>query len=87
MKSNWRTTPYFSNVSKKKLSAVKMNKITLDTQCHDEEIVEVTTCNGLVVISTGDRYERVSLEMSVAQARDLMNALAEAIADAGRDKR
>lgn len=63
-----------------------MNKITLETQCPEDEL-EVTTCNGLVVISTGDRYERVSLEMSVAQARDLMNALSEAIADAGRDKR
>ena len=73
-----------------------MNKITLDTQCHDEEIV-VSSCNDLVVVTVNildDRHKGfpcvetvASLELSVAEARDLMNALSEAIADAGRDKR
>lgn len=65
-----------------------MEKIVLGTQCHDEEIV-VSTCNDLVVVSVVGlhKLDGAAVEMSVAQARDLMNALSEAIADAGRDKR
>ena len=61
-----------------------MNKITLDTQCLEDEL-EVTTCNNFVVISTGDRYERVSIEMSVGQVCDFISALSAAIVDVGRN--
>ena len=63
-----------------------MNKIILDTQCPEDEL-EVTTCNNLVVISTGDRYERVSIEMSVGQVCDLINALSAAYVKRGRRTR
>ena len=67
-----------------------MEKITLDTQCHDEEMV-VSSCNGLVVVTVNildDRHKAfrcvetvASLEMSVGQVCDLINALSTAVAD------